>query len=80
MSQAIINPMATIISGRILISVGKINELLDSSVIHLIALPAVIDIVARSIVGAIILISSLIAINELQRLGPHNTARLNRKE
>jgi len=79
-SQAAINPIVTIISGVTLINVGKINELVDNKVIHLMALPAVIDIEASSIVGAIILISSLMDINVLQRLGPQRTARLKRIE
>jgi len=79
-SHAPINPPVTIIRGVTLISVGRINELILSKVIHLIALPAVIDSAARSKVGLIILISSLIDINELHRLGPQRTASLKRIE
>lgn len=79
-SQAPINPVVTIIRGVILISVGKMNVLVVSRVIHLIPLPAKMDVAASNMVGAMIFISSLIAINELQRLGPQRTARLKRIE
>lgn len=79
-SHAIMNPVVTIMIGITLINEGRINVLVDSRVIHLIALPAVIDIAASSIVGVIIFVSSLIDIKVLHRFGPHKTASLKRIE
>lgn len=60
--------------------VGRINVLIVRKVNHLIALPAIIDIVPSIIVGRIIFISSLIERKELVKLGPHRTISLNRAE
>lgn len=73
-------PREIIIIGISFIIVGKINELFVNNIIHLIILPAKIDSAPRSIVGLIISIFSLILVNGLDKLGPHNTARLNRIE
>jgi hypothetical protein len=78
--HAIIKPEVIILIGINLINIGSINILLVKSIIHLIALPAKIDIDPRSIVGVIILMVSLILVNELDRLGLHKTTKLNRAE
>jgi hypothetical protein len=78
--HALSKPRVIIIRGVILSRVGKINRLFDNSIIHLIDLPAIIDITPNSIVGIIMFISSLIEENELHKLGPHNTTMLNRTE
>jgi len=78
--HAIIKPEVIIMTGSNLISRGNINKLLVKSIIHLIALPAKIDIAPRAIVGTIISIFSLILVNEFDRLGPHITTKLNRVE
>jgi hypothetical protein len=78
--HAITNPKEIIIRGISLISVGNINILLVNNIIHLIDLPAIIDIEPRSIVGTIIFKFSLILVNELDKFGPHRTTNLNRVE
>jgi hypothetical protein len=78
--QARIRPIVIIIIGSILIIVGRINVLLVNVIIHLIDLPAMIDIDPNNIVGIIISIFSLILVNALVKFGPHNTTKLNRTE
>jgi len=78
--HAINSPVVIIINGVNFISVGNINILFVKSIIHLIVLPAMIDIVPRNIIGIIILICSLMSINELDKLGPQRTTKLNRTE
>jgi hypothetical protein len=73
-------PRVIIIRGINFISGGNINILLVNTIVHLIRLPAIIDMEPRRRVGRIIFISSLIMINELAKLGPHNTTILNRTE
>jgi hypothetical protein len=78
--QANISPSNTIIKGVIFIIVGRINSFIVKSIIHLIMLPAVIDIIPSNIVGVMIFIFSLIDRNELHILGPHSTTILKRTE
>jgi hypothetical protein len=78
--QARIRPIVIIIIGSSLIIVGRINVLLVNVIIHLIDLPAMIDIDPNNIVGIIISIFSLILVNALVKFGPHNTTKLNRTE
>jgi hypothetical protein len=78
--QAASNPAVIIVKGIILISVGNINISLVKNINQLMDLPAIIDIIPRSIVGRMIFICSLMCINEFERLGPHNTTKLNRTE
>jgi hypothetical protein len=72
--------MVIIIIGIIFIIDGSMNILFVKNIIHLIDLPAITDIVPRSIVGIMIFICSLIYINEFDRFGPHRTIKLNRIE
>jgi hypothetical protein len=79
-NQANAKPKEIINRGAIFIMVGRINVFIVRKVNHLIALPAIIDIVPNIIVGRIIFISSLIERKELVKLGPHRTINLNRAE
>lgn len=56
--QAVNSPKVTIIRGSILDKIGNIYISLVRNIIHLIELPAKIDIVPSNIVGTIILICS----------------------
>jgi hypothetical protein len=80
MIQANINPDEIMIRGISLIIIGRMKICVVRNVIHLIDLPATIDINPSNIVGPIILVSSLILRNELAKFGPHRTIILNRAE
>lgn len=74
------SPVEIITRGIIFITVGSINILLVNKVSHLMALPAMMDIIANNIIGLMIFIFSLIDRNELERFGPQSTTNLNRTE
>lgn len=78
--HAVSSPIVIIIKGMSLIIKGNINMLLVKNISHLTDLPATIDIMPSSIVGKMIFICSFTCMNELDRLGPHRTTRLNRTE
>jgi hypothetical protein len=80
MIQAIIKPVVIKMRGISFRWEGKVKILFVISIIHLIALPATMDVDPRSIVGKIIFICSLILRRGFVRLGPHNTINLNRTE
>jgi len=77
--HAVSRPKEIIISGMIFIIGGSINMLVNN-IIHLIVAPVIIDINPNNMVGKMIFICSLMNINEFDRLGPHNTTKLNRTE